>query len=101
MFASTTSQLFSDSCTQRTLLAANLCRRPIAGLMRARRLELEPRGFDVDIRSQLVDIAITISVQRDVGRKVERGGGQLLRESAGRIREIIVAIDENARRLLR
>ena len=35
-------------------------------------LELELRGLDVDERRELIDIAVAVVVQRDVGREVER-----------------------------
>src|SRR5437870_3680850 len=66
-------------------------------LSHGRRFELESRRADVDQRSELVYIAVAVVVQRDVGGDVERCAWQLGRERPGRVLEIVVAVDEDAR----
>src|SRR5438132_2308454 len=63
-------------------------------------LELELRGLDVDERRELIDIAVAVVVQRDVGRKIERRRRHLRRKRAFRVGEVVVAIDEDARGLV-
>src|SRR2546428_5495951 len=59
-------------------------------------LELQPGRFYVDERAELVDVAVPVVVQGDVGRKVQGGGWVLRRERAFRVLEVVVAVDEDA-----
>src|SRR2546430_12354523 len=63
--------------------------------------ELQLRCADVDQRPELVDVAIAIAVQRDEGRQVQRRVRELRRKRTRRVREVVVAVDEDARVAIR
>src|SRR5450432_2339871 len=71
-----------------------------ASTSRRRGFELECRSVDVQLRPELVDIPVSIIVERDVGRDVERRAGQLGWKGLLRVAEVIVAINENPRVLV-
>src|SRR5207244_5358774 len=65
------------------------------------RLEFELRAAQVDERRQLIDVAVAVVVERDIRREIERGARQLRRERSLGIGEVVIAVDENARRGIR
>src|ERR1700674_1506648 len=60
------------------------------------RFELERRSVDVQLRPELVDVSVSVVVERDVGRYIQRCARQLGGKSFLRVAEIVVAVDENA-----
>jgi hypothetical protein len=62
--------------------------------------ERDARLADVEQRAELVHVAIAVCVQRLVRRQVERRARDLARE-VRRVDEVVVAVDEDARALVR
>src|SRR5579859_1875182 len=58
--------------------------------------ELELRGAEIEERPEFPDVAITVGIEGDVGRQVQRRLGQLAREGAFGVSEVVVAVDQDA-----
>ena len=65
----------------------------------AQRYKIQFRGLDIQQRTQLIDVSITVTIQCDVRRKVKRRDRDLGRESFLSAGKIVVTVDQNARAL--
>src|SRR5258708_8962726 len=59
------------------------------------------RGLDIEQGPQLINVSIAVTVQRDIGRKVERSGRGLCWERLLCTHEVVVAVNQDARVLVR
>ena len=57
--------------------------------------------LEVDLRPELPDVAVSVRIERDKRREVERGGWQLRWKGTLGAAEVVVAVDEDPRRAVR